>query len=162
MIFTDPINRTFAIFDKGEFLDVESFYMGKNKAGRGFIVYEDLNGNLNYYGNGNKVQLSNFSAKIWEVKDDIVVWSENSYLYTRIKNFFVDQTCKSSIEAMFKNIGNVLFDIIIDDGLHKFEANINLFENSFKHLSKEGMYIIEDVYSKDKEKFFDYFKKSKT
>ena len=78
----------------------------------------------------------------------------------RIRTFFVDQTCKSSIEAMFKNIGNVLFDIIIDDGLHKFEANINLFENSFKHLSKEGIYIIEDVYSKDKEKFFDYFKKN--
>ncbi len=86
MIFNDPINRTFAIFDKGEFLDVESFYMGKYKAGRGFIVYEDLNGNLNYYGNGNKVQLSNFSAKIWEVKDDIVVWSENSYLYTYVNN----------------------------------------------------------------------------
>ena len=86
MTFNDPTNRTFAIFDKGEFLDVESFYMGKYKAGRGFIVYEDLNGNLNYYGNGNKVPLSNFSAKLWEVKDDIVVWSENSYLYTYVNN----------------------------------------------------------------------------
>ncbi len=41
----------------------------------------------------------------------------------RIKTFFVDQTNKSSIELMFQNIGNVLFDIIIDDGLHKFEVN---------------------------------------
>ena len=78
----------------------------------------------------------------------------------RIKTFFVDQTDKSSIELMFQNIGKVLFDIIIDDGLHEFEANINLFENSFKFLSKEGIYIIEDVYSKDKEKFLDYFKKN--
>ena len=78
----------------------------------------------------------------------------------RIQTFFVDQTDKFSIELMFQNIGNVLFDIIIDDGLHKFEANINLFENSFKFLSKEGIYIIEDVYSKDKEKFLNYFKKN--
>jgi hypothetical protein len=35
----------------------------------------------------------------------------------RIKTFFVDQTDKSSIELMFRNIGNILFDIIIDDGL---------------------------------------------
>jgi len=86
LTFNDPTTRTFAIFDKGEFMDVEPFYMGKYKAGRGFIVYEDLNGNLNYYGAGKKTQLSNFSAKLWEVKDDIVVWSENSYLYTYVNN----------------------------------------------------------------------------
>ena len=86
LTFNDPTTRTFAIFDKGELSDVESFWMGKYKAGRGFIVYEDLNGNLNYYANGNKVQLSNFSAKIWEVKDDLVIWSENSYLYTYSNN----------------------------------------------------------------------------
>ncbi len=81
MAFNDPTNRTFAVFDKGEFTDVESFYMGKYKAGRGFVVYEDLNGNLNHYESGQKTQLSNFSAKFWEVKDDIVVWSENSFIY---------------------------------------------------------------------------------
>ena len=79
--FNDPTTRTFTVFDKGEFTDVESFYMGKYKAGRGFVVYEDLNGNLNYYSKGAKTQLSNFSAKFWEVKDDIVVWAENSYVY---------------------------------------------------------------------------------
>ncbi len=82
----DPTSRTFMVFDKGVFVDVESFFMGKYKAGRGFVVYEDLNGNLNYYGDGKKEQLSNFSAKFWEVKDDLVVWSENSYVYVYSKN----------------------------------------------------------------------------
>ena len=86
LTFNDPTTRTFALFDKGDFLDVEPFYMGRYKAGRGFIVYEDLNGNLNYYGGGKKIQLSNFSAKLWEVKDDMVVWSENSFLFTYVNN----------------------------------------------------------------------------
>ena len=82
LTFNDPTTRTFAVFDKGEFLDVESFYMKKFKAGRGFIVYEDLNGNLFHYQNGVKTQLSNFTSQLWDVKDDIVIWSENSYIYS--------------------------------------------------------------------------------
>lgn len=79
--FNDPTTRTFAVFENGNFLDVESFYMKKYKAGRGMIVYEDLNGNLNVYRHGNKEMLSNFSASFWEIKDDMVVWGENSFVY---------------------------------------------------------------------------------
>lgn len=81
LCLNDPTNRTFAIFENGEFLDVEQFYMKKYKAGRGFIVYEDLNSNLMMYKNGEKIQLSNFSANFWDVKDDLVVWGENSFVY---------------------------------------------------------------------------------
>jgi len=75
----------------------------------------------------------------------------------RIKTFYVDQTNPISISDLYKNIGNINFDIIIDDGLHEYNANIRLFENSFKYLSKQGIYIIEDVFFKDKKKFFEYF-----
>ena len=75
----------------------------------------------------------------------------------RIKTFYVDQTNAISIAELYKNIGNINFDIIIDDGLHEYNANICLFENSFKYLSKQGIYIIEDVFFKDKKKFFEYF-----
>jgi hypothetical protein len=75
----------------------------------------------------------------------------------RIKTFYVDQTNPISISDLYKNIGNINFDIIIDDGLHEYNANICLFENSFKYLSKQGIYIIEDVFFKDKKKFFEYF-----
>ena len=91
LTFNDPTTRTFAVFDKGEILDVESFYMNKYKAGRGFIVYEDLNGNLFHYQNGIKTQLSNFTPDDWKVKDDIVIWEENSftYAYTNGEKFIV-------------------------------------------------------------------------
>ena len=76
----------------------------------------------------------------------------------RIKTFYVDQTDPVKIKAMFKNIGVEKFDIILEDGLHEYNANICFFENSIKYLSDSGFYIIEDVYFKDKKKFINYFK----
>jgi hypothetical protein len=80
--FNDAINKTFAVFDKGTFIDVESIYMKKYKSGRGFVVYEDLSGNLWKYQNGNKMNLTNFCSGIWEVKDDLVIWNENALMYS--------------------------------------------------------------------------------
>ena len=79
----------------------------------------------------------------------------------RIKTYFVDQTNSKSIADMFKNIGISKFDVILEDGLHEFNANICFFENSIKFLANDGTYIIEDVYYKDQEKFIKYFEKKK-
>lgn len=78
----------------------------------------------------------------------------------RIKTFFVDQTNPATISLMFKNIGVSKFDVILEDGLHEYNANICFFENSISFLSDNGIYIIEDVYFKDKIKFINYFKNS--
>tara|TARA_Y100000591_G_C21625908_1_gene590252 strand:- start:11 stop:724 length:714 start_codon:yes stop_codon:yes gene_type:complete len=75
----------------------------------------------------------------------------------RIKTFYVDQTNPASIKEMFDKIGIEKYDIILEDGLHEFNANICFFENSIKYLSKNGTYIIEDIYFKDQEKFINYF-----
>jgi hypothetical protein len=83
--FNDPINGTFAIFEKGKFLDVEEFHVTKYKVGRGFVIYESRNGDLMYYGNGVKKQISNFGATNWEVKDDVVIWMENNFMYAYVK-----------------------------------------------------------------------------
>ena len=72
--------------------------------------------------------------------------------------FFVDQTNPETIKKLFQNIGVDEFDIILEDGLHEYNANICFFENSIKYLSSNGIYIIEDVYFKDKKKFIKYFK----
>ena len=64
----------------------------------------------------------------------------------RIKTYYLDQLNTPSIEIMWKEIGVEGFDIIIDDGLHTTDANINLFINSFSKLKKGGIYIIEDVH----------------
>lgn len=82
LCFNDPTQRTFALFENGNFYDVESQYMKKYKAGRGFIVYEDLNGNLWHYKNGEKTELSNFGPSFWEVQDDLVIWGENNYIFS--------------------------------------------------------------------------------
>ena len=79
----------------------------------------------------------------------------------KIKTFYVDQTNPQTIKTMFENIGVEKFDIILEDGLHEYEANICFFENAIKYLSDGGVYIIEDVYFKDKIKFINYFEKEK-
>ena len=76
----------------------------------------------------------------------------------RIKTFYVDQTKPKEIRTMFENIGVSKFDIILEDGLHEYNANICFFENSIDYLSDDGFYIIEDIYFKDKIKFINYFK----
>ena len=78
----------------------------------------------------------------------------------RIKTYYVDQTNPSSIKEMFTQIKVAKFDIILEDGLHEYNANICCFENSINFLEKDGIYIIEDVYHKDQKKFLDYFKKT--
>jgi len=77
----------------------------------------------------------------------------------RIKTYYVDQTDSNSIKVMFENIGVKKFDIILEDGLHEYNANICFFENSIEFLADDGFYIIEDIYYKDQEKFINYFKK---
>ena len=45
----------------------------------------------------------------------------------RIKTFFVDQTNPESIKKLFNSIGDLKFDIILEDGLHEYNANICFF-----------------------------------
>lgn len=65
----------------------------------------------------------------------------------RIKTFYCDQTDISSIEAMWKNefLNDLYFDIVIEDGLHEFNANLNFLVNSLHKLKSNGYYIIEDL-----------------
>ena len=79
----------------------------------------------------------------------------------RIKTFYVDQTNPETISVLFKQIGLDKFDVILEDGLHEFNANICFFENAIDYLDDNGVYIIEDIYYKDKIKFINYFKNLK-
>ena len=45
------------------------------------------------------------------------------------------------------------FDIIIEDGLHKFDANVCFFENSIHKLKPNGYFIIEDICNHDEHLF---------
>jgi hypothetical protein len=65
----------------------------------------------------------------------------------RIKTFFVDQTNPYTISNLWNNpeMRNIQFDILIDDGLHQFNANKMFFEHSIHKLKDGGIYIVEDI-----------------
>ena len=66
----------------------------------------------------------------------------------RIKTYFIDQLdLDSIIEFKNKFQEGFKFDIIIDDGFHTHEANINLFKYMNDILRVGGLYIIEDLNS---------------
>lgn len=77
----------------------------------------------------------------------------------RIKTYQCDQTSKASIDAFIDKaeIANDSVDVFIDDGLHEYRAGTSLFEAAIKCLSKNGIYIIEDVNGDDYIKYKDYF-----
>lgn len=82
-----------------------------------------------------------------------------STLFTedRISTFQLDQTCPQSIAALWQNPALSDFDLIVDDGLHTFEAGVTFFENSYSRVRPGGLYIIEDVTLQSLEKFVAYF-----
>ncbi|MFT5777342.1 MAG: hypothetical protein ACI837_000274 [Crocinitomicaceae bacterium] len=120
LAFNDPITGTFAIFEKGQFLDVEDFHMNAYKAGRGFIAYENRNGELIYYGNGKKKKLTNFAPSFWDVKDDVVIWGENGVTSAHVNNVTIelarfipkDYLVKNDVVAFRNAMGGV--DALLD------------------------------------------------
>jgi hypothetical protein len=66
----------------------------------------------------------------------------------RIKTFHCDQLDASSIRQLWQRPelqGGA--DIIVEDGLHRFEANISFLEESLDHLRPGGIYVTEDISS---------------
>jgi SAM-dependent methyltransferase len=64
----------------------------------------------------------------------------------RIRTYYCDQTNMHEIRKMWNN--RELwepFDIIVEDGLHEFDANVCFFENSIHKLKQNGYFIIEDI-----------------
>ena len=79
----------------------------------------------------------------------------------KIKTFYCDQTNPESIKKMWNDpVLQDNFDIIVEDGLHKFYANVCFFENSIHKLKPNGYFIIEDI-SNSEENLFAFENKIK-
>ena len=63
----------------------------------------------------------------------------------RIHTAWLDQTSPDAVKNFFINTGVEAFDIMIDDGLHTFEAASCLFDHAVPYLAPGGFYIIEDL-----------------
>jgi len=52
------------------------------------------------------------------------------------------------------------YDVIIDDGVHKFDAIRISFESLYPSLKEGGLYIIEDIHANDARKIEDWLKEN--
>tara|TARA_Y100001937_G_C7101388_1_gene322704 strand:+ start:507 stop:1199 length:693 start_codon:yes stop_codon:yes gene_type:complete len=139
-LFSKFINKNINFFELGigsNNEDIEGF-MGKNaRPGASLYAFREYFKNANICG-----------ADI----DDRILFDD-----TGIWTFYVDQTDSESIKNLWNSFEDTKFDIIIDDGLHDYDANITFFENSIDMLENGGIYIIEDILENQKSKFADYF-----
>ena len=60
-----------------------------------------------------------------------------------IKTFYVDQLNVLSISNLKKQLPKL--DLIIDDGLHQPDANLNIILELLDHLNENGIMVIEDI-----------------
>lgn len=81
----------------------------------------------------------------------------------KIKTFYCDQRKSDIIKNMW-NEPNLQenFNIIIEDGLHTFDACVCFFENSIHKLKPNGYYIIEDVHKNYENLFINKIKEWET
>ena len=73
----------------------------------------------------------------------------------RIKTFYCDQLDRSSIRELWSRPdlqGGM--DIIIEDGLHTFEANVSFLEESLDRLRPGGFYVTEDILWCDRDEWY--------
>lgn len=75
----------------------------------------------------------------------------------RIKTFYTNQLSKTDLIELKKKLNDIKFEVIIDDGLHTYEANINTFESLYDLLEKDGLYFIEDIIYPNLKKYINYF-----
>ena len=67
----------------------------------------------------------------------------------RIETYFVDQLDASTIAALWREVETPGFDLMIDDGLHTFEANATFVLGAYDRLNPGGIFIIEDIIDQD-------------
>jgi hypothetical protein len=86
-------------------------------------------------------------AKIYgaDVDRDILFEEE------RIQTFWTDSRSPRAIRAMWDTLGELCFDVIIDDGLHEISSNLCFLMESFGRLTSGGLYVIEDIPPQDAE-----------
>jgi hypothetical protein len=136
-LFKDIRYNTLRVFELGLGTNNESL---PSNMGRHGNPGASLRGWAEYFPNAHV-----FGADI----DSDILFTED-----RIKTYFCDQTNPHIIKYMWRESDlEEPFDIIIEDGLHTYEANVCFFENSVHKLATNGTYVIEDILNKDIPRF---------
>ena len=74
----------------------------------------------------------------------------------RITCFEVDQTNLESVRKLASQLPKTL-DLIIDDGLHEYQAGVTLFEGLRGLMNDETLYVIEDTHVFDLPRYREFF-----
>jgi len=77
-----------------------------------------------------------------------------------ISTYFVDQLRPETIGDLFDQLAGQTIDLVIDDGLHTFEANRNVIEAALPRIAQGGLLIIEDVMLYELPRWETYFAES--
>jgi hypothetical protein len=97
----------------------------------------------NYYRSGNSLRMWRdyfTEASVYGIDiNKNLMFTEN-----RIKTFVANQNSKQDLQLVMDKIDTKL-DIIIDDGSHMGEHQVFSFIHLNKHLSDNGIYVIEDI-----------------
>ena len=114
-------------------------------------------------------QMGGVISSGYKTGNSLKCWSEyfpNSIIYGidifkhdelnthRIITFQADQSSDNDLNMVMSNINDHL-DIIIDDGSHSGEHQVFSFLFLNKYLSKNGIYVIEDIQPDNIDKFLD-------
>jgi hypothetical protein len=70
---------------------------------------------------------------------------------SRISTFQCDQTKTESVKEAVNNLPEL--DIIVDDGLHEYFANLVCLNAAIHRLKKGGIYIVEDILTSELENY---------
>lgn len=79
--FNDPFHQSFSVAHATEIVDVESIMIQDYEAGWDIVAYRDLNDQLFLYKNDGIIELSNYSARNYQVFRNMVVWNEAGLLF---------------------------------------------------------------------------------
>lgn len=115
---------------------------------------------LEKFGNSTKILLENEYKLLLKISNESI--DSRSYIVDIAAS---DGITMSPVFPFFKKgssgfaveFNSEKFDLMIDDGLHEFEAGRTLFENSYQELRDGGIYIIEDILMSDKQRYREYF-----
>lgn len=91
-------------------------------------------------------------AEIWGADIDRTALFQEPRIHTA----WMDQTAPEAVQAFFAKSGVDAFDIMIDDGLHTYEAASCLFDHAEPYLRAGGLYIVEDLTPQFMHKFQQY------
>lgn len=70
------------------------------------------------------------------------VQPDTQFAEERIQTFLADSSSKERLDSV---LGERLFDVIIDDGLHYDETQVKTMENLWPRVRPGGYYVIEDI-----------------